>query len=152
MKGIKHLVECHCILPQFKNQKNPTYHKFVVFSVIDDSETIVPKNASCNNCGVIHNIYDVCKSEILPGRELGAVMEIEDCKMLLPSSIVNILENYNRSIEDYEHAVFIFQNQAWGEWIIVKSDEENGTISGKLLKITGPGNYTIEPFSSNRMI
>ena len=152
MKGIKHIIECHCVLPQYKNVAKPVYHKFIVFSIIDDSETIIPKHASCNNCGVIHNVYDVCKSEILPGKELGAVMQIEDCKLMLPSSINSVLENYNRSIEDYEHALFILQNKKWGDWIVVNREEEDGTVSGKILKISGPGQYRIEPFTLSSMI
>ena len=152
MQGIKHMLECHCILPQYKNTANPVYHKFVAFSIIDNSGTIVPKHARCNNCGVIHNVYDICKSEILSGHEIGAVMDISDCRLLLPTSITNILDNYNRSIEDYEHALFIIQNEAWGDWIIVNRETENGIESGKILKINGPGQYIIEPYSRTEMI
>ena len=152
MEGIKHIIECHCVLPQYKNAKKPVYHKFIVFSIIDDSKTIIPKHASCNNCGVIHSVYDVCKSEILPGKELGAVMKIDDCKLMLPSSVVNVLENYDRSIEDYEHVLFILQNKKWGSHVVVNREEEDGVVFGKLLKISGPGQYTIEPFSLSRTI
>ncbi len=39
-RGQKHLIECHCILPQYRRSSNTVYHKFVVFSVIDDSDTV----------------------------------------------------------------------------------------------------------------
>ena len=45
MNGIKHLIECQCILPQFKKRENPPYHKFVVFSIIDDVDEVLEKFA-----------------------------------------------------------------------------------------------------------
>ena len=74
------MVECHCVLPQYRNRKEVVYHSFVVFSIIDEAGTVIPKHATCNNCGVIHNVRDICKSEIIPGREIGAVIEIDDIK------------------------------------------------------------------------
>ena len=101
MPGTKHLIECHCVLPQFKNAKNPQYHKFVVFSLFDESGGIIPKYAQCNNCGVVHNIIDICKSEIQVGREHASLIDIKDCKMLLPKDLVSILENYNCDLPEY---------------------------------------------------
>ena len=60
MRGQKHLIECHCILPQYRRALNTVYHKFVVFSEIDDSDTVVPKFAQCNNCGVIGHLAGQC--------------------------------------------------------------------------------------------
>ena len=79
MKGVKHLVQCHCILPQYKNAKDPVFHKFTVFSVIDDSDTVVSKYAECNNCGAAHKVYDICKSEIVVGKdEVRSYLKISD--------------------------------------------------------------------------
>ena len=64
MQGFKHLVQCHCILPQYRKMKDPVFHKFVVFSTIDKKDNVEPKNVQCNNCGVIHKVFDICKSEI----------------------------------------------------------------------------------------
>ncbi len=35
---IKHLIECQCMLNIFKNKTKPVYHKFKVFSEIDDND------------------------------------------------------------------------------------------------------------------
>ena len=68
-KGTKHLIQCHCLLPQYRNKPDPVFHKFPVFSVIDESDTVILKYAECNNCGAAHKVYDICKSEILTGRD-----------------------------------------------------------------------------------
>lgn len=152
-KGIKHIVECHCVMPQYRKHPNPPYHKFKVFSIIDESQQVIPKHAACTNCGVIHNVVDLCKSEIDAGEEVGAVMKISDCKLMIPSGIVQILETYNCEVCDYEHVLFILQNEKWGEYIIVSREETDaGDISGKLLKLESPGQYKLEPFFSKRTI
>lgn len=145
-QGVKHIVECHCVLPQYRNRTPITYHNFVVFSIIDESGTVVPKHAACNNCGVIHNVIDICKSEVLPGREMGAVMSIEDVKLLLPSSLTTMLEAYDCEVPTWEHVLFTIQHNLQDK-IVLSRDNEEGIISGKILNIQGPGKYTLEPYS-----
>jgi hypothetical protein len=153
MKGLKHLVECHCVLPQFRRRKEPPYHSFVVFSLFDDSDTAIPKHAKCNNCGVIHNVIDVCKSEILAGQEVGAIMTTEDCGTMLPAGIKQMLETYSCDVPDWEHALFILQNEKWGDFIIIHREEtEAGDLTGKILRFNGPGNYRLEPFLQKRTV
>ena len=145
-QGIKHTIECHCVLPQFRNQKDPVYHKFVAFSIIDESGTVIPKQARCNNCGVIHNVHDICKSEILSGREAGAVMDIKDVRLLLPESVSLILETYDCEVATWEQVIFMLQNRRSGH-VVLSREDEDGIVSGKLLKIDGPGKYSLEPYS-----
>ncbi len=153
MKGIKHLIECHCVLPQYRKVENPPYHRFIVFSLIDDSETIIPKHAKCNNCGVVHNVIDVCKSEVLLGQEVGAVMTKADCGMMLPSGVKQMLETYNCEVPDWEHALYILQNEKWGDFIIINREEtEQGDLTGKVLRFVSHGNYRLEPFMQKRTI
>ena len=153
MKGLKHLVECHCVLPQYRKDPEPRYHSFVVFTLLDDSDTVVPKHARCNNCGVIHNVIDICKSEILPGQEIGAVMTKRDCAMMLPAGIKQMLEAYECDVPDWEHALYILQNENWGDFIIIHREEtESGDLTGKILKFIGAGNYRLEPFLQKRIV
>ena len=153
MKGLKHLVECHCVMPQYRKQKNPPYHKFIVFSLVDDADTVISKHAKCNNCGVIHNVIDICRSEILAGQEVGAVMTEKDCAMMLPSGVQQILESYNCDVADWEHALYILQNEKWNEFIIIDREEtDSGDLTGKILKFIGPGNYRLEPFLQKRTV
>ncbi len=152
MSGIKHLVECHCVLPQFRKTQNPKYHKFIVYSTFDTSGGIIPKFAKCNNCGVIHQVIDVCKSEIQLGKEVGAVLEATDLKMLIPDNLVSILESYNCELPDYEHVLDILQNEEWDSHIILHREDEKDETVGKLLRFKGRGKYAIEPYIIQRVV
>mgnify|MGYP001216643946 CR=1 FL=1 len=152
MEGIKHLVECHCVLPQLKGSKNITYHKFVVFSIIDDSDTVIPKNAKCNNCGVIHNVVDICKSEIEVGFEANAVITKEDIKLMIPSDLSSILETYDCDIATWENALFLYENNIYDKKIVISRTEEENKIFGKLLKITNNKIFRIEPYSYSLVV
>lgn len=147
MNCIKHLIECHCKLPQYNGDASAPYHQFVVFSIIDNSQTVIPKHAACNNCGVVHNVNDIAKSEILLGQELGAVMTIEDVALMLPESLKNILTSYNCNIATWEHVLFVLQNDKFPENIIIHREIDSEIISGKALIITNHGKYQIQPFS-----
>ena len=147
MYGCKHTVECHCILPQFREAKNPPWHKFVVFSIVDDGDTVIPKHAQCNNCGVIHNVFDIGKSEILAGQEIGAVMTKDDIQLMLPDSLKNILITYSCDVATWENVLFVLQHSKFPSNIILDKKEEEGVVSGKLLEMTGHGKYLIRPYS-----
>ena len=152
MQGIQHTIECHCILPQFRSRKNPPYHQFIVFSIIDKGDVVIPKQAACNNCGVIHNVYDISKSEIIPGQETGAIMGKEDIQLMLPDSITNILSSYNCNLATWEQTLFIFQNQEYPFDNILSKETEDNLISGKYLAISGPGKYQIKPYSRRNFL
>ena len=104
MQGTKHLIECHCVLPQYRNIDNPVYHKFVVFSMLGDGGTVVPKFSQCNNCGVIHKIYDLCKSEIAAGKdELRSVVKADELKISIPSQLWDVLTTYDVDVAILEN-------------------------------------------------
>ena len=147
MECIKHLIECHCKLPQYKGRQDSPYHQFVVFSIIDDSKTVVPKHAACNSCGVVHNVFDIGKSEIMMGQEVGAVMTEDDISLMLPDSLKNVLTSYKCDVATWEHVLFVLQNEKYPENVVIHRDFEGDLISGKVLEMTGPGKYKIIPFS-----
>jgi len=152
----KHLVECHCVLPQMRQRKEIIYHKFIVFSTIDlDSNVVIPKHAACNNCGVIHNVIDICKSEIYGGKEVGATISKEDIMLMIPKEISNVLQNYNCELHDWEHVLHIFQNNLWiveDCFIVLSRESDEDSVSGKLLRITGSSAFRIEPYMYNTMV
>ena len=152
MRGLKHLVECHCVLPQFRNKKERPYHKFVVFSVIDQADGVIPKHAVCNNCGVIHNVYDIGKSEILVGQETGATIQKEDIELMIPTSISNVLKSYDCDISVWEHALFVMQNSIFPENIILSRTVDGEVTSGKILTIEDINKYQIKPYSMRTSI
>ncbi len=146
MQGIKHLVQCHCVLPTLRKLPNPVFHSFVVFSVLDDGGNVVPKDASCNNCGVIHRIIDICKSEVTTKENSSAIISIDDIQLMLPSELGNLLKNYDCDIATWEMVHFIYTNSSWGEKIILTRQTEGATRKGKMLTIEGPQKFKIESY------
>ena len=153
MQGIKHLIECHCVLPQYRSKEKPLYHKFVVFSAIDDSDTVIATHAQCNNCGTVHKIYDICKSEIIAGKDESAVVErIKDFQISLPASLFELFESYHLEVPDYQYARFILENKMWDETIVLSSENEDETKSGKLLRFVAEDQFRVEPFSRQETV
>lgn len=150
MQGYKHLIECHCVLPQYRKMENPIFHKFVVFSELDEEGNVLPKMAQCNNCGAIHKVVDICISEIAPGKdEARSVLTKNDVSRSLPKQLVELLEEYQLEIADYEYAKFIIENQKWDSLIVLsKEAEEAGGFAGKALKFVGPDRYRVDPYFS----
>ena len=147
MQGLKHLIQCHCILPQFKGEVDPVFHKFVVFSIIDDSDTVQPKFAQCNNCGIIHKVTDICKSELTSREEAKSIPSIDDIKFSLNSDLVRVLESYQCDLATWEQAEWIYLSKQWDQWILLSRDEdEEGEIHGKRLTFTDDGRFRIEAF------
>lgn len=147
-RGYKHLIECRCVLPQFKSKKDPPRHKFIVFSVADENDVIQQKYAQCNNCGLIHRVVDLCKSEIQSGKEnASSILTIEDIKISLPKDLAVILEKYRVELPSWEYAAFIIENKEWGNFIVLEQEEDSGTKHGKYVRILGENFYKVENFS-----
>lgn len=135
------------MLPQHRKKNNPPYYNFAVFSIIDDSDTCIPKYAQCNNCGVVHRVVDLCRSEIISGRdELSSVTSVDDLKVMLSSDIVQVMESYSCTLPSYEHVHFIISNAQWGDFIVLTRDSIDDEQQGKLLRFIGPGKIIIESF------
>ena len=146
MDGIKHLVQCHCVLPTLRKLPNLVYHSFIVFSVVDDGGNVISKDAECTNCGVIHKVVDICKSEITLKEKSSAIISVKDITLMIPSDLSSVLVNYDCDIATWEHAHFIYSNQRWGEKTILTRQSENETIKGKILTFEGPQKFKIESF------
>jgi hypothetical protein len=145
--GIKHLIECHCILPQYRSRKDPVFHKFIVFSVVDSSDTCVPKFVQCNNCSAVHKVYDMCKSEIIVGKdELRSVTKIEEIKLGLNSDVKELLETYDCDIATWEMVKFVIENEQWGKTVVITQDTIDETIQGKALVVVSKDSFKIENF------
>jgi len=147
MQGYKHLIECHCVLPQYRKMANPIFHKFVVFSVLDEEGNVLPKMAQCNNCGAIHKVVDICVSEIAPGKdEARSVVTKNDVSHSLPQQLVGLLEEYQVEVADYEMAKFIVENKRWGSVIVLSKEAEGDGYAGKVLNFVGQDKYRIDPY------
>ena len=113
-QGIKHLIECHCTLKIFKNGDEIIYHKFPVYSKINDEDRLEVKMTKCNNCGVIHKIVDVCKSEIISGKDDSiSVVTKEDLDLQIDPRITNVLRTNECDISVWEHVADIIEEERW---------------------------------------
>lgn len=146
-RGQRHLVNCRCVLPQFKNKEEPPRHKFVVFSIIDDTDSVIPKFVQCNNCGIIHKVIDICKSDILQGKEnMSSIVSLDDIRSNLPPSLKDILDRHNCDVSAWEQAQFILENKFWGDFVILAQDEDSGSKQGKYVRIMSDSFFKIESF------
>lgn len=151
-EGIKHTISCLCVLPQYRKQANPPYHQFVVFSTIDDSDVIEPKMAECNNCGVIHNVIDLCKSEVVTTRDELNLLTRKDIGYMLPQQVRELLETYDCDLPTWEQALFIVNEKKWGSFIVLDRTSTDEGSDGKMLRFKKGGRYMIEPFIDRRFI
>ena len=151
-EGIKHTISCLCVLPQYRKQANPPYHQFVVFSTIDDSDVIEPKMAECNNCGVIHNVIDLCKSEVVTTRDELNLLTRKDIGYMLPQQVRELLETYDCDLPTWEQALFIVNEKKWGSFIVLDRTSTDEGSDGKMLRFKEGGRYMIEPFIDRRFI
>jgi myosin-crossreactive antigen len=150
--GLKHLITCRCILQQFKRQQNPPSHQFVVFSIIDD-DVVEQKFVTCNNCGIVHRVTEINKSEIVQGREeMKSIVTIDDIKLSLPARLSDLLESNNADIATWEYVQYIYENKQWGNFVVLTMDEESGTRQGKYVRILGENMFKVEPFVREEII
>ena len=147
MRGQQHLLQCHCMLPQYRGRKDPVFHKFIVFSVIDDSDTVIPKYVQCNNCGAVHKAYDICKSEMITGKdELNTVTTVSEIRRGLPVDLREILESYDCDLPIWENVLFIYLNKLWGQTVVMTRDTINNEVQGKVLRLNGEDSIMIENY------
>ena len=145
MKGQRHLIECHCILPLYKNRLSPVYHKFAVFSFLDEKTgKVIPKYVNCNNCGVTHFVKEFCKSEIKLGKEdIKTVRDIKEVSLSLPGKILEILEEYNSTIDIYEEIENSIDNSDFPKEIVIKREIIDERYHLKLIKLLNHDRFKI---------
>ena len=145
MPGIKHLIECHCKLVIFKNSKKDIYHKFPVYSKLDNDNKIIEKFRKCNNCEALHKVYDIGKSEIFAGKDqTNVTLSLEDISINFDEKLKRILDNHNCDISSYFHALDIIEEKRWGEIIVLKRDIINEITNIKFLEIKGKNNFAVK--------
>lgn len=156
MNFTRHLVECHCTLKIFQNRSKPIYHKFPVFSLLDNDGNIDTKYVACNNCGAIHEVNDICKSEIKWGSDSlqGLVTSKEDILFNLKSNkkdtAIEILEKYDCDVSVWEAVEFCIENKL-DYTIVLNRQEMQDNIVFNCLNIT-KGDIKIKKEISQRYI
>ena len=108
---------------------------------------------TCNNCGVVHRVYDLCRSEILNNVEgTRSSITVEDISLMIPESVLNLLKTYEKELPDYEHVKFMLDENKVGDFIVLSQELNDGRKSGKVLKHKGNGKFEIEPFSRSEIV
>ena len=145
MPGTKHLVQCHCILPQYRNMNTPLFHKFVVYSTVSESGDINVSLAKCNNCGVVHKIVDFCKSEVMIGQEDSmAVVTIEDVRSNIPEKIAGILDKHVCDVATWQQVEDIFDNEEWGSVVTISTQKAGDSTQIKSIKINSESRFKVQ--------
>lgn len=152
-QGQKHLVKCRCVLSQFKSMEDPPTHQFIVFSGIGDDGNVVPKFSQCNNCGVIHKVVDICKSEIMKDKEhLSSLLTIDDVRGSIHPNLATILDKNNADLATWEACQYIVENKQWGLPVMLASDTEEGLKVGKYVRILGESLFKVESYTRAEVI
>jgi hypothetical protein len=140
IEGIKHLIQCHCVLPQYRGVNPPLFHKFVVFSLVEDDQ-MREKISQCNNCGVLHRVFDHCRSEILFGKDASAsVRTVEDVEIALPERLAAYLKSQNIDLSTWEQVEWLVENSQESE-LVIRRDEQAGKTNLKILTIKKDGSF-----------
>jgi hypothetical protein len=145
---VKHLIECNCILVIFKDVEPPIFHKFVVFSELEDETAKVKQSlAQCDNCGAVHKIVEVGQSIPQKKETSPTLPDQDEIKTQIPAWLSKFLEKYECHISTWQEAQFVYENKLWGTPIILAREKEDNMVSGKALLILGEELHKIENFS-----
>ena len=108
---------------------------------------------TCNNCGIVHKVFEVCKSTILHDLEgTNSSVTIDDVTLQLPETVGKLLNSYGKDLPDYEHTKFMLDENMVGDFVVLTQEFNEGRKSGKVLKYKGKGKFEIEPFSRSEII
>ena len=153
MPGIKHLINCHCVLAIYKNDQKIINHKFPVYSKFDENNAIIPKLVKCNNCDTLHYVYDMCKSEIRPGKDqTSIVIEKDDLALMMSDKLSNLLRKINCDISSWEHVLDIIEEERWGEIVVLKRDIIDEIQQVKVIEILSDDKFKIRSETINDII
>lgn len=159
MNYLKHLIECQCILPIYKNNTRPIFHKFPVFSLFEDNvgnndfSRAIEKYVKCNNCDCVHRVYDICKSELLKNSDayVDLVTTLDDLKYSLPSDVIDILSKNQMDIADYEMASHLLKYKLNDKIILNKKSIKSDIVCKFLIFEDGKFYIKQEKFQSLEM-
>ena len=153
MPGIKHLIECHCTLKIYDRSNNLLNHKFPVYSKLNEDGSVIKKLVKCNNCDALHKIIDICRSELVPGKdETSITSSLEEIMISLPERLVSILANLKCDISTYEHCLDIIEEERWGENVVLRRDIIEEKENVKLLTINSETKYKIQTKIINNIL
>lgn len=141
--GQRHLITCTCVLRHLLTSPDPPLHQFPVFSVIED-DVVLTKYVQCPNCGVVHKVTGLLKSEIVRGKEdLSATVKIDDIRTSIHPSIVAVLETNDCDLSVWEYVSFVIEHKQWGEIVPLSSETVGDERHVKYIKILGDSIFKV---------
>jgi hypothetical protein len=144
MKGIKHLIQCHCVLPQFRKKAEKVFHKIEVFSILDEEDKVNEKFVICDNCGVVHKVTDLCKSEIQTNHEtITSVRTIPEIKLSIDDSLSKILESNGAHVSTWENIEYLIDNDVFDTPVVINRETVKGKINVKIFQLKKNGKFKI---------
>jgi len=144
MKGIKHLIQCHCVLPQFRKRAEKVFHKIEVFSILDEEDNVNEKFVICDNCGVVHKVTDLCKSEIQTNHEtITSVRTIPEIKLSIDDNLSKILESNGAHVSTWENIEYLIDNDVFDTPVIINRETVKGKINVKIFQLKKNGKFKI---------
>lgn len=144
MPGLKHLIECHCVLSLYKTGEEMINHKFPVYSKTDNHGKIIPRFVKCNNCDTMHHVFDVCKSEIRGGKDQSELtLSLDELSLMLPERLSNALVKIKTDISNWEHIVDIFEEKRWGENVVLRRDVIDEKQHVKIIEVTSSETFKL---------
>tara|TARA_Y100000034_G_C6905645_1_gene420134 strand:+ start:3298 stop:3774 length:477 start_codon:yes stop_codon:yes gene_type:complete len=154
MAGTKHLIQCHCVLPQYRKRKDPLFHQFTVYSKFDDDGNVEKKLARCNNCDAVHRILDLCRSEIvIKIEDTDTIIDEDDIKLGLSDKLVKILEKNHCDLATYEAIDDIISENMWNTDVVISRQTVDGEkIHLKILEIKGEEKFRLKTESIDLLV
>lgn len=153
MRGQRHLIQCRCTLPHLRKLDDPPFHEFPVFSVLDDSDRIRVKFVQCPNCGIVHRVTDITKSEIINGKEdLRTVVDISDIKAGMNEQLSSVLESNECDVSVWENVKFVIDERQWGSMVTLTSESIDGMRQGKYIRILGEKLFKVDQFAREEYV
>lgn len=150
---VKHLVECNCTLPQYVDIEPVVFHKFVVFSELEDeTASLIPSVVQCNCCGAIHKVTEVATSTLLRKESSHLLDSIDDIELELSEKLSSILVRYEVELHVWQEAKFIITHELWGRFVVLVKEYEGDSLLGKALVIFGDNLFKIENFEQTNTI
>lgn len=144
---VKHLIECKCILPQFRKMPIPPFHKFVVFSELEEETADLKQSwVQCPSCNAVHRVYEVGLSEILNKDEMRSLPTIEDIRMELPDKMCGLLDRHDCDLHIWQEVKFIMEHKLWGRPVILAKEYDGPRVVGKYVVILAREIYKLENF------
>ena len=116
-----------------------------MLSEITKKGVVKDKNMKCPNCGRIHRVIEIGKSEIVAG---GSYRELDDIKRVLPNELVSVLEEHGCDYVVYEECELAIKKRVKNNRkIMLTREHSEDEIFGKCVLIKKNGDFLLESYS-----